>query len=556
MFSLLAIRRPALTVFLVLVVFGLLWVVYTDHVWEDYYITFRASRNLATGNGLVFTEGERVHSFTSPLGVLLPALSSLMVANRSEDAALFIFRLFSIAAYAGAGVLLWRMCRAVYQSVFVAVVLVLLYGADCKTVDFTINGMETGILLLFISWTLWAVITAPRRQSLHLGLAWAGLLWTRPDAWVYIGGICSGAALFCPKGSDLSVRMGRLKTMSVAGAIAVVCYAPWVLWAWSYYASPIPHTIIAKGLDSSGSLTGVLRSMLAFPVQVASGRTWMAATFLPPYGLTAGWPTWLSGISGVIAHAAIAVWLLPFVRWEARVVSFGALAGQVYLCAIVKHPVPWYLPPVSALSLVALVLVFGQVLGVVERSCELGARGAIVAVRPTLLTIIGLWAVFTVGLNLMTAQQMRVQQQLIENGNRRCIGEWLRRNARSSHDTVFLEPLGYIGYFSGLKMLDYPGLGSPEVVAARRRAKVQGYLSSWPELIRDLRPDWLVMRPYEAAAVNRRDGELLAAFYERVRRFDVSADVDSVVFLPGRSYLINDSIFDIYRRRPLIAPAP
>ncbi len=76
---------------------------HTRHAWEDYYITCRAARNLATGNGLTFTVGERIHSFTSPLGVLWPALASLMTGNRSGVAARWIFRAMSIAAYAGAG---------------------------------------------------------------------------------------------------------------------------------------------------------------------------------------------------------------------------------------------------------------------------------------------------------------------------------------------------------------------------------------------------------------------------------------------------------------------
>ena len=50
---------------------------FTLHAWEDYFITFRASLNLATGNGLVFQPGERVHTFTSPLGTLLPALFAI-----------------------------------------------------------------------------------------------------------------------------------------------------------------------------------------------------------------------------------------------------------------------------------------------------------------------------------------------------------------------------------------------------------------------------------------------------------------------------------------------
>ena len=31
---------------------------FTGHVWEDYWITYRASHNLATGQGLVYTPGE------------------------------------------------------------------------------------------------------------------------------------------------------------------------------------------------------------------------------------------------------------------------------------------------------------------------------------------------------------------------------------------------------------------------------------------------------------------------------------------------------------------
>ena len=48
---------------------------FTNHVWEDYYITYRSSKNLATGHGLVFNHGDRLHTFTSPLGVLLPIVA-------------------------------------------------------------------------------------------------------------------------------------------------------------------------------------------------------------------------------------------------------------------------------------------------------------------------------------------------------------------------------------------------------------------------------------------------------------------------------------------------
>ena len=50
---------------------------------------------------------------------------------------------------------------------------------------------------------------------------------------------------------------------------------------------------------------------------------------------------------------------------------------------------------------------------------------------------------------------MKIQQAEIEMGTRAKVGTWLREHSQPG-DTVFLEPLGYIGYFSGLRMHDFP----------------------------------------------------------------------------------------------------
>src|ERR1700712_3330783 len=92
--------KKYLLVFFSIVAITLLYAGYTDHRWEDWYITYRASKNLATGHGLTFTVGERVYSYTSPLGVLLPAAASLLTGNSSDAAALWIFRVFGAVALA------------------------------------------------------------------------------------------------------------------------------------------------------------------------------------------------------------------------------------------------------------------------------------------------------------------------------------------------------------------------------------------------------------------------------------------------------------------------
>ena len=44
----------------------------------------------------------------------------------------------------------------------------------------------------------------------------------------------------------------------------------------------------------------------------------------------------------------------------------------------------------------------------------------------------------------------------IEMGNRVPVGLWLREHGQPQ-ETVYTEPLGYIGYFSGMRMIDWPG---------------------------------------------------------------------------------------------------
>jgi hypothetical protein len=95
-------------------------------------------------------------------------------------------------------------------------------------------------------------------------------------------------------------------------------------------------------------------------------------------------------------------------------------------------------------------------------------------------------------------------------------------------------------------MLDYPGLSSPEVVAARKRASGHSYPDCWPELIMDLSPSWLVLRSYEAEAIRRQSPELLRDVYSLAKVFDVRAKVNSIPKIQGRIYLLNDALFEVY----------
>ena len=541
-------RTPALLIFAAVFGVGLIWSLYTNHAWEDYYITYRASKNLATGHGLVFTPGEKVHSFTSPLGVLLPALACRMTGNSFDYGALWIFRLLSIAAYATAAVTLWRLARSLRFHSLPVALLVVAFAIDAKTVDFSTNGMETGFLLLFFGWSLLALLTDMPRRSFQLGLAWSGLMWTRPDSCIYIALLAGGSLLFSARGS--AERKAQLRLVVGASVITTVLYSPWIIWAWSYYGSPVPNTIIAKGLfQPPFTLSSFAEAVIQFPVRVVSQRDVLTTTFMPAYSYNTGWPKMALIVSYGVSALCLVAWLIPTARAITRLASFVFFWGQFYLTTYVQFPVPWYIPTLTLFAIIVVTSSLDQLLQYKAGTADGLARffGSVTSAIGLLL----LGGVLT--LSLQAAQQLKAQQAIIEHGQRREIGRWLRSHGQPG-DSVFLEPLGYIGFYSNLKMLDYPGLASREVIAARQRAKRRDYPGAWPELIIDLVPTWLVLRPYEAEQIRRRTPELLTSLYALAQTFDVSSRVNAVR-TQGKGYLLNDAVFEVYRRQDRIRHA-
>jgi len=255
-----------------------------------------------------------------------------------------------------------------------------------------------------------------------------------------------------------------------------------------------------------------------------------------------------------LAWLASWYWLLPAGRAPAaRAASLAFLAGGWYLNTVTPYAAstsaaPWYYPNVALLGIYVVaqgVQQASELLVVLKdrlpgratpgrlRWMFGGAVMAVVAIAGLMLAL--------------TAVEMRVQQKEIETGQRRQIGLWLRDHAHGPHDTVFLEPLGYIGYFSQLKMLDWPGLSSAEVIAARRQLPPITY-PHWGRLIEKLDPDWLVLRPWEVEAVAADDPALLRDRYHLAKVFDVSQRVAAYRHLPGRPSIAWDSLFSVYAR--------
>jgi hypothetical protein len=145
----------------------------------------------------------------------------------------------------------------------------------------------------------------------------------------------------------------------------------------------------------------------------------------------------------------------------------------------------------------------------------------------------------------LTWRQMTIQDRVIEMGHRRAIGEWLAKHVQK-RESVYLEPFGYIGYFSGARIVDWPGLVAPEVVRVRResRQRTQG-AEPIVHAASELRPDWMVLRPDEVAAMS---GAEFFAKYALVKTFNANPRLREYECVPGPGWLRFDAHLSVFRK--------
>ncbi len=532
-------KKEFVIVFLAVFSIAMLFALVTNHAWEDYYITYKPSKNLATGHGLVYTPGQRVHSFTSPFNVLIPAALSYMTGNTSDKLVLWLYRILCGLLISVTAILLLNIARHKSLALIPTIVLIGMFATDAKIIDYTINGQETAFMVFFIALMLHVLMVDSRSIVLKLGLSWAGLMWTRPDGFIYAGCIGLGFLLFPNALSFTKSRKELLITYLKSALLAFIIYLPWILWAWYYYGSPIPHTVIAKGLASSYNFLNLFINFILFPINIIFKRTTSVnLTFLPAYAYFGGWHNTVFQYSKLISYLCALYWLVPSKNSAARAVSFAFMLSHFYLTYIAGHPSPWYIPNTEIMGIFVAANIIQDALRWISAHQNVPLKKVfkkVVEVTSVLIVTVSLVLLICV------AYQLRIQQRVIEDDHRKQIGLWLRQNA-AAKDTVFVECLGYIGYFSKLKMLDYPGLSSPEVVAARKKLKSD----NWDKLVQELEPDWLVLRPLEVKK-QFSNSTYLESHYRKVKVFDVYDKVKSYAWLPGRDYLFHDSIFIVYK---------
>ena len=390
-----------LVVLVLLVYIGL----FHDLRHDDAYITFRYGQQLATGNGLVFNQGERLMGSTAPGHVLLSALLYPVVGKWWLPS---VMSSLGVLGWVLQSVALARMFRPSFGPRSLVVGGVILIGTAWSS---RFVALETNIAAAF---SLWAITCGRERRWMWAAAlaALGGLM--RPDA--HLASVVVGIAAI----RNLGWRVWKPTLLFLAISL------PWVIFAWSYYGEVIPQSANAK--THFTSFKRYFRHLVRHPAS------------LPPKVQGTWWST-------IIAWPLAIYGSVVAIRRDPRLVTFvvyGMLhfTAYAYLRPVIPHR--WHLYP---LMVVFIVLVVVALLDLSERARNKAVRWIIYAAIAVIFAG-GLWR--TIYVSGHRNQRM--------NGSREKTylktAEYLNEHA-DPDDTVASIEVGTIAYYTDLRMHDW-----------------------------------------------------------------------------------------------------
>ena len=486
--------RVLILVIVSAVLIRLFYWIYTGRTWEDALISVLHSENAVRGLGLTHVKpGEPpLHGFTSPLSVLLPLAGDLLRVGFGLSFLKFLSALCGgIAAWLGA-----RICLNLGLPRVLALTAAAYLAFEHHQIMWGMAGMETEVATVAYLFSIYCLLRGTQWQKgLSLGFA----MLARPDAAIWVG-IASAVELW----RAWKCRAWRSFVPVAAGL--TILYAPWLIFTFLYYGSPVPNTIVAKSMGIPTVAWQLEGKPILAQAQVLLDRFWsIFATLGPTYGGNGGWgfqPFWdghlISRLAILLAlpGAAAALWKRHF---DALLVYAFLAAYSVYLTFFANCIFLWYTAPVTAVGVVG---------GAYGLWCVL-ERFLAQPVRLRVAAELGL--VYIASMVLILPATMRSDkyiQRYVETGTREQVGRYLGSVARAS-DTIGSESLGYIAYYSRRPVLDFPGLCSRRVVQYLREHPSERGLVS---MMYYLRPTFLVLRPQEYLSA---DGRILHPWIER-----------------------------------------
>lgn len=500
---------------------------YVDRVWEDGLITVLHAENFWRGLGLThFHNGQGpVHGFTSPLSVLVPWLGEAF----GEGRGLQFFRLVSTVASAATVVYTYALCRHRVLDLPVA-----LAGAaagymalEYQQILWGMSGLEAQLVVLILLMSCYHLCNRSERDVRFLGVLLGACMLARPDMlfWCAIAGLC--------------VLHRSRREFATVVVIGCAVYVPWLVFAHVYYGSFIPNTIHAKEAAFGGyplphSLADILRldklKSIFTPLGPSFGGYGTGFQLFADRG-------WLSVAVAVLAFIGAGT-LLGRRQSAGVAIALFFLAYTAYYLYLVPIVFGWYLVPLCGVSVVLAGVGF-QAIG---RRWHVRTTGRVGRLIPAL------YVVLLAALLPMEFRTERQIQRYVEDDVRKAMGLYLRE-AMQPEQTVSLEPLGYVSYYSRRDVYDTPGLANPKVVAFYKTLPRQE--RNLYRLVEHFQPDFVVLRPGD---VSMEYGYFLAhdwfrTLYGSDRAFVADPEKLRHMWRSGASY---DVKFVVFKRRAVV----
>ncbi len=424
---------------------------------EDFYITLRYAENISRGVGFVFNPGEHVMGTTTPLYTLFLALAdkigmSGVLAGKAVNIIAEGLTCLSLYRF---GVILKRPRIGLITAALYAIWPVALYWA--------VSGMETSLVTLT---GLLIAIAVIERNLVHMAVCSAVLILLRIDGLLIV--LCGyiGTHLLDRKRTEDIETADRMSLIGSLGLTALLLL-PWIVYATKEFGTPVPTSLVAKLHVYAWQARTTFPNIKPFLAQFAKPQQILALIGFFP-GLAVAWKS-------LYRLRPFIIWMLIYYAGMALSKSF--LFGWYFL-----PPVPFYL----LISVIGWKWIVSKVILMDLQVIKQRAANVIA----TSILIVGIAIMPMIG-NMMAADQD------VEAGLLKTIGLSLRQIVKPGAK-VMMEPIGYIGYFSQVRILDAVGLVSPEVIPFFRK----GAISPYQDILRSLRPEYVLLRSGELQELN------------------------------------------------------
>jgi arabinofuranosyltransferase len=390
------------------------WARALDYLSDDAFISFRYARNLARGEGLVYNPGERVEGYTNFLEVVV-----LAGLHRAGADLVTTGRGLSLASAAAGVLLAWALAlRGLRRWPAVALVASGLVAVNPYFAAWAGAGLESTLFAALLAASALPLLGAEVTRGRFLAASGLALLLslTRPEGVALYGVLGAWAALAAP--GDLR---GRLRVLGPGFAVFAGVGVLYFAARWSYFGDPLPNTFHAK---SAFTLRHVERGL----------------AYLRDFGRN---PFVLCALPLVVAGTwtALRRRLVPLVALPLAVLALVVAEGGDGL--------PMYRFVVPAIPFLAALAALG---------CEVA--GERLGPRPGLA--LGLCVAVVVGwLSFYPNRDSQLLNFLYQRDHEvptwSAAGRALGR-AFPPDTTVAVVPIGAVGYYSDLRILDMVGL--------------------------------------------------------------------------------------------------